>query len=100
MATPQKFRSIKAFRDLEERPAPSERTLSTVSSAAEPEPLSPFRLLALLKERPGGATRGELAQDLHVAAPALDGALLKLYKEGLVEVEAGSRADDDRVKAL
>lgn len=89
-----KFRSIKAFKDFEQRSLGGGGSAATAELSEE---VSPIRLLAVVKKHPHGVRRSDLANEVAVPLPAVDDALLHLLKEDLVRVEAGATTDDDLV---
>lgn len=87
----EKFRSIGAFRDFEQR------TLEAKSSARSQKEseLSPLRVLALLKKHPQGLTRSALIGEFGSSEDALETVCLKLMGEGLVELTPGGEPGED-----
>ncbi len=90
-----KFRSIKAFKKFEEESQSRQRSLEAEEQSSDAQAPSPLRVMARLKERSGRVRRRDLADDLGVPPPALEGPLLRLFKEGLVTVQPGVTQDDD-----
>lgn len=82
MSAEEKFRSIKAFRDYEQKAAPQ---------------VDPLRLLAVVKASGGHLRREEIAEKMGVDVHDLEDTLLSLFKQGLVKVEPGPRPEDDVV---
>lgn len=86
-----KFRSIKAFKEFEQRD-PSQRMLSSSGPQVEQAAVSELRVLATVKAQLGGMLVVEIAQALATTPGAVERAALNLAKEGLVDVrdEAGA----------
>jgi len=90
-----KLRSIQAFRDFEQRGSPpEERSLSAEAGPGGADEVSALRVLAAVKRRAGGARRSELVHELQASPAAVETALLRLLKDGLVSVRAGSEPDE------
>jgi hypothetical protein len=95
-----KFRSIKAFKQFEQRSLSGEAEGGFAAQRGLPgeAAVSPLRVLAALKKHPQGVRRRDLAGEVAVPLPALDEALLHLLKEDLVRVEPGATPGDDLIR--
>jgi hypothetical protein len=104
-ASAEKFRSIKAFKEFEESSGggpssgptsglPEERSLGAAGGPALADEVSSLRVLAAVKRRDGGVRRSELVHELHASPEAVESAVLRLVKEGLVTVKAGAGRDE------
>src|SRR5688572_20476006 len=90
-----KLRSIQAFREFEQRSSgPGERSLGVEVATPPGDELSSLRVLAAVRRHgPTGVRRSQLIHELDASPAAVETALLRLLKEGLVTIQAGSEAD-------
>jgi Mn-dependent DtxR family transcriptional regulator len=56
--------------------------------------VSPLRVLSLLKQHGAGVRRSELERELQASPAAVETAVLRLVKEGLVTVQRGGGPDE------
>jgi hypothetical protein len=94
----EKFRSIKAFKNFEQRSLGVDAEEDSVQRhGAGKLSLSPIRVLAVLKKHPQGVYRRDLATEVEAPLPAVDEALLHLLKDDLVKLRPGATPEDDLV---
>ncbi len=79
----EKFRSLKAFHNFEQR------TLGQQAQEAQLADVSPLRVLSQLRAHPGGIARVALSAELGASEQAVDAALRQLLREKLVRIEPG-----------
>lgn len=98
---PDKFRSIKAFKEFEQRSRGADSVEGGVawrtSFGLDEQPVSPIRVLAAVKKHPKGVQRSELAGELAAPLPAVEQALLYLLQQDLVQLEPGPTPNDDLI---
>lgn len=93
-SSPAKLRSIQAFREFEEA-----GSLSADRTAEDAGNVSALRVLAAVKRHSGGARRAQLAEELTASPAAVEDALLRLIKDGLVAIQPAGEAGEVLVVA-
>lgn len=94
MDSSQKFRSIQAFRDYEQKQKSSKRS---ASFSIEVEDVSPLTVMSLLKRSPEGLERQEIAEKLNADLKAVEEAVLALLREDVARIEPGETPEKDRI---
>ena len=87
-------RSVKAGQKLPRQQLRSLRAFDAGNADYDPEPVDPLRIVALLEQAGGTATRLGLAATLRTSPSAVDDAVRQLASDGLVSASRSEQVDD------
>ena len=90
--------SFNAGRRNRPRPLRSLRGFDPGAADHDPEPVDPLRIVALLEQAGGTATRLGLSATLHTSPAAVDVAVSKLESDGLVSAARSEQIDDIMIR--